>query len=118
MIKRVEDIMEQLSEERMDLVGNTFDRYFRSIDCQIDWRMFKVFEKSEKQVFQMLDKLQAHYFMAVATAVEVATNADEAELIITDGDDPETDEMSTIVNRGTMYATITLSKDSQKYLKK
>lgn len=118
MLKRVEDIMEKLSDERMDLVGNTFDRYMKSIGCQnIDWRMFKVFEKSEKYVFKMLDKLQAHFFIAAATALDVAEGANEAELIIVDGDDYETDEMSAIVNRGTMYITITLSKESQKFLK-
>ena len=119
MLKRVEEIMEQLEEERIKLVGKTFDRYMKSVECQnIDWRMFKVYEQSEKYVLAMLDKLQAHYFIAVATALDAAESVNEAEVIVVDGDEEETDEMSTIVNRGTMYATITLSFESQKFLKK
>lgn len=117
MQKRVEDVMEQLETERIDLVAKTLDRCMSLIDCQnIDWRMFKIYEKSEKYVFAMLDKLQAHFFIAAATAADVARKASEVEIIVTEGDDSETDELSTIINRGTLYITITLSKESQKFL--
>ena len=116
-MKKIAAILEEFDEESRKIINKNIERGLKSVDCQVEWQEFLVYKKSEEVVKQMLNKLQAHFFMAIGTEVDSKESpAEKVKISVVKGDKDSFDELLPLYDRGTLIALITLSKESQKFL--
>ena len=116
-MKRVYELAKEI--ENFDKVSVELEDVLESAGCNLDWTTFMVYEKSEKWVKRFLPKTvtAAQYFIGIATQLELTKNVSDVELIIIEGNNSGADELETYVSKGILYAVISISKATQKYLK-
>lgn len=115
---QIKDIIAKFGEEERKEVEKTIDACMGSINCkEVKWREFFVYESSSEMLEQTLKNLVIEFLLPIA---EIARDEPDREVtIFCNYTGKKYDEIWTVrVNPLQLYATISLSKKTVKYLAK
>ena len=114
---KLEDVLNQIPEEKRKEVEMTIDACMASICCEdVNWREFTVYDSSSKIMQKVLQSLAIEFLLPIA---EEAKKESEREIIIFCNATAEEDEVWFVrVKSVQLHATINLSTQTWKYISK
>ena len=118
-MKRIYELAKEI--ENWEKASKDLNDILESAGCkELDWATIMVYEKSEKWIKRLISKTvtAAQFLIGIATQLDEANNVSDIEVIVIESNNSETDELETYTSKGVLYAVISLSKATQKFLKK